>query len=128
MEATASMSTASTMPAPCMTVDGVPVFPCALITPEAYQERWRVRLHGTRVHSEIYHWAHYVSTFIESDDGVEIEVSALVDVRPEHWASTVEDFLCRVAPEGPCVEIALSRAQLSNVEQRLIDEAVGLSR
>lgn len=121
-----SLATASTLPAPCMTIDGAPAHYGPIVSPDTYEVEWRRRTHGRRVRSQAYYFAHYVSVFAESDSGLEIEISALVDLRVGHRATTVEDYRCRVAHGGPELEIA--EDVLCEYEQRLIDAAVEWSR
>lgn len=123
---TTTLATASTLPAPCMTIDGHPIYPGALITPEAYEAEWRRRKPGSRVKASCYFFAHYVSIFVESDDGVEIEVSALVDLRPGHRATELDDYLCRLAPDG--AEVEIEDAKLEELHDRLVSAAEDLVR
>lgn len=119
---TTTMATAATMPAPCMTIGGRPVYPAAIITPEAYEAAWKARAHGTRTRSVGY-FAHYVSIHEESDCGVEIEVSALVDLRPGR--ADLDDYRCRLVGAA---EVELDDATLGDLRDRLVHAAEALCR
>lgn len=128
METTIDMTRATTIPAPpepCLWVDGEKVYPADIITPAAYEAAWRSRKPGRRVEGIGYHFARYVSVRVESDCGVEIELSALVDLRPG-GKSDVDDYRCRLAPDG--AEVELDDATIEGQRQRLIDAAVELAR
>ena len=110
----------------CYTIDGSPVYPVvALVTPEAYGAAWASRAHGKRVRSVGYHLARYVSIHVETDCGVELEVSALVDLRPG-GQTELDDYGCRVAPDG--AEVELDDATLKGLRDRLVDAAITEAR
>ena len=121
----AVMVTSSATFAPCMTIDGKPVYPAGLITPAAYESKWAGRPHGTRVKAACYYIAAYVSVHVESDCGVEIEVSALVDLRPGGEAD-LDDYRCRLAPDA--AEVELDGETLAALRDRLVDAAITEAR
>lgn len=111
--------------AACMTIGAHSIFPSAeLVMPDEYEARWCEREAGTPVRAPIYWWAHYVSVYVESDEGVEIEVSAIVDLRP--GSVDIDDYRCRVAPDGPEVEVP--DEVLNDVRDQLVWVAEAVSR
>lgn len=109
----------------CYTIAGEPVYPVGdLVTPEAYAANWAKRSHGTRVKSVGYYLASYVSIHVETDCGVELEVSALVDLRPGGEAD-LDDYRCRVADGA---EVELDDATLMSLRDRLVDAAITEAR
>lgn len=118
---TSQMRTRAMVVGACMTVDGRPVFErAAPIAPDDYDAEWRARTPGTPVRGAYYWCACYVSTYVEADDGREIEISALVDVRPGGRAK-IDDYRCRVVDGA---EVALTDDLLEEQRDRLVAAAV----